>query len=80
MEEKLKNVPLNELSPPLNLAIVDIDSYCVTNFERNKYDLEVPVMIIKSNLKSIVIPRSSPRLDEKGIFNHLQKNIDKIFN
>ena len=80
MEEKLKNVPLNKLSPPLNLSIVDIDSNCVTSFERNKYDLEVPVMIIKSDLKSILIPRSSPRLDEKGIFRHLQKNIDKNFN
>tara|TARA_B100000700_G_C14690873_1_gene689840 strand:- start:181 stop:423 length:243 start_codon:yes stop_codon:yes gene_type:complete len=80
MEEKLKNLPLNELRPPLNLSIVDIDSNCVTNSERIKYDLEVPVMIVKSDLKSILIPRSSPRLDEKGIFYHLQKNIDKNFN
>ena len=82
LEQKLRSINLNELSPSLKLSLFDIDSSEISEAQRIKYDLEVPVLFIQSKTTEnlIEIPRISPRLNEEGIKNLLQKIINKQIN
>ncbi len=75
LEEKLRDLNLLQLSPPLKLCIIDIDSINTPEKLRGRYDLLVPVMALGKNLdfEIRVLPRVSPRLRGKDLFRWLQK-------
>ena len=74
------SIPLQKLNPPLELSVLDIDSVEIPIRIRQRYDLEVPVMILsQNNLKgTFELPRVSPRINNEGLFNWLQKVLTKI--
>ncbi len=80
LEERLKNISLNSLLPSLDLYVIDIDSDKVSNSERLRYDLEVPVMVVdfKEINTRFTLPRVSPRLKEEQLSLWLQKTINKL--
>ena len=77
LEGSLKNLSLDDLNPPLKLHIRDIDGIDVQNFERDRYSLQVPVLLLELDqpFRRLELPRASPRLSEEGLFKWLQKNI-----
>ncbi len=77
LEERLKNLSLDYLNPPLTLLIRDIDGKDVSTLERDLYSLQVPVLLLEleNPFRKLELPRVSPRLSEEGLFNWLQKNI-----
>jgi len=80
LEQRLKDIPLQDLSPPMNLEVIDIDRSDLSTSEMKNYDLRVPVMVLffkESNLR-IEIPRVSPRIKQKELFQWLQKVITKL--
>ena len=81
LEEKLSNISLNTLNPPIVLSIVDIDSEKVSTDIQIKYTNQVPVLILESNklLRKIELPRVSPRLKEDLLLSWLQKNLNIFF-
>ena len=80
LEERLRNISLNTLNPPINLEVIDIDSGDLPETVRNRYDLIVPVMVLSLKEKNLIIelPRVSPRIQGKELFIWMQKNINKI--
>ena len=80
LEERLQNVPLNELNPPMALQVVDIDKGGISEIERARYDQRVPVMVVVLNKakRTIELPRVSPRIKEQDFFRWMQKAINKI--
>ena len=78
LEKKLSNISLTNLTPPIELSIVDIDSEKVSNDIQRKYTNEVPVMILDSNklLKKIEFPRVSPRLKEDLLLSWIQNKLN----
>ena len=80
LEQRLKNISLQNLEPPFNLQVIDIDNESVSEVVRNKFDLRVPIMAIslKGNNREIELPRVSPRCSEEELFRWMQKNINKI--
>ena len=81
LEDKLSNISLINLNPPLVLSIVDIDSKEVSNDIKMKYTNEVPVIVIDSKKLSrkIEFPRVSPRLKEDLLLSWMQKNLNIFF-
>ncbi|WP_269622448.1 glutaredoxin family protein [Prochlorococcus marinus] len=81
LEERLNNLDLNKLNPPLNLWVRDIDGESVSEVDRARYSLEVPVLLlaIYKTSRIIELPRVSPRLSDEGLFTWLQKNIQEKF-
>ena len=77
LEQKLKKISLNELNPSLKLRIIDIDEDNISEYDRSRYNLAVPVMVLQSLEREIMIelPRVSPRLNQDGLFNWLQKSL-----
>ena len=75
LERSLRALPLNELNPPLNLDVVDIDNLSVFSTERVRYDLAVPVLTIQKDgaKEKVELPRVSPRLEGIALLNWLQK-------
>ncbi len=79
LEQRLRAIPLQRLVPPVLLNVIDIDSPDFSAVLRSRYDLEVPVMALRSSDLElwIELPRVSPRLEEEGLFKWLQKAITK---
>ena len=77
LEDRLRNLELDQLTPPLKLSIRDIDGADVQNWERELYSLQVPVLllVLERPLRQFELPRVSPRLSEEGLFHWLQKKI-----
>ena len=75
LEEKLRNLPLSHLKPPLQLHVIDIDAVDTPKEISSRYNLQVPVMILaRANFKEIFeFPRVSPRLNGEGLYQWLQK-------
>ena len=80
LEEKLSNICLANLNPPLILSVVDIDSEDVSNDIQKKYTNEVPVLVYQSNtsLRKIELPRVPPRLKEDLLLSWIQKNLNLV--
>ena len=81
LEEKLSNLCLKNLKPPLVLSIIDIDGKKVSSNIHFKYTNEVPVLILESTklLKKIELPRVSPRLKEDMLLSWIQKNLNIMY-
>ena len=81
LEEKLKNISLIDINPSLELSILDIDTSDVCENDRIRYDLEVPVLFVRTtkNTKKFQLPRVSPRIDSQSLHNWLEKIIIKKF-
>ena len=65
------------MKPSLKLLSFDIDSGDVSDSDRQRYNLEVPVLFIK-NVKTnsiFELPRASPRLNEELLHDWLQKKL-----
>ncbi len=75
LEERLKCIELKRLNPPLTITIIDIDDESTPSRIKERYDLEVPVLILDNNLQGnlITLPRVSPRLKGEGLLSWLQK-------
>ncbi len=80
LEERLRALPLEELTPSLLLNVIDIDNGELSQEERILYDLEVPVMKIDFgfSIGKYSLPRVSPRIGGQSLFNWLQKEIQKL--
>ena len=80
LEQKLKSIPLQKLNPPLELFVLDIDAVEIPKTIRQRYDLEVPVMLLRKNKfkGTLELPRVSPRINNEGLFNWLQKVLTKM--
>ena len=81
LENKLSNISLADLNPPIVLSIIDIDSKEVSNDIQNKYTNDVPVLILDSKKLSrrIEFPRVSPRLKEDLLLSWIQKKLNSLF-
>ena len=79
LEQRLRTIPLHELTPSLNLEVVDIDDLDALSTERARYNLEVPVLAIQMDWskEKVELPRVSPRLDGIALLNWLQKIVIK---
>jgi len=69
LEQRLRQLDLSQLRPPLQLTVIDIDAPGVEPELRARYDLEVPVL----HLQDVPLPRVSPRLSAEGLFGWLQR-------
>ncbi len=79
LEKKLRGINLNQLQPGMKLLVKDIDGDRVSNDEKIKYSMAVPVLNVflqNSNL-SIELPRVSARLKEEALFYWLHKHINE---
>ncbi len=80
LEERLRSLSLHDLSPKIELLVLDIDSADVSKQVREHYNLQVPVMLVEINdlTENFELPRVSPRLNGDGLFQWLQKTLTKI--
>ena len=69
LEQRLRDLNLEQGIHPLKLVVVDIDAPDCSALLRARYDLEVPVLV----LEDTELPRVSPRLSGDGLRNWLQK-------
>ncbi|WP_186545187.1 glutaredoxin family protein [Synechococcus sp. ROS8604] len=69
LEQRLRDLNLEQDVHPLQLEVVDIDSPECPVSLRARYDLEVPVLV----LDDTELPRVSPRLSGDGLRNWLQR-------
>ena len=69
LEQRLQELDLSRLDPPLTLEVVDIDGAAIDPELRARYDLEVPVLMLQGQN----LPRVSPRLSGEGLFVWLQR-------
>ena len=69
LEQRLRDLNLEQGIHPLELVVVDIDAPDCSALLRARYDLEVPVLV----LEETELPRVSPRLSGDGLRNWLQK-------
>ncbi len=69
LEQRLRELALHTLVPPLQLQVIDIDGAAVDPALRVRYDLEVPVLALPVG----ALPRVSPRLSGEGLFLWLQR-------
>tara|TARA_Y100001968_G_scaffold60090_1_gene51049 strand:+ start:228 stop:539 length:312 start_codon:yes stop_codon:yes gene_type:complete len=81
LEEKLSNISLISLNPPIQLSIVDIDNKEVSIDIKRKYTNEVPLLVLDSNKlsKKIELPRVPPRLKEDLLLTWIQKKLNIFF-
>ena len=82
LEKKLSTISLINLNPPIVLSIIDIDNKEVSLDIQRKYNNEVPILVLDSNILSrkIELPRVSPRLKEDLLLSWIQKNLNNFFN
>ena len=69
LEQRLQELDLHCLRPPLVLDVIDIDAEGIEPELRSRYDLEVPVLALQDQ----PLPRVSPRLSGEGLFVWLQR-------
>ena len=69
LEQRLRDLNLEEGIHPLKLVVVDIDAPDCSALLRARYDLEVPVLV----LEETELPRVSPRLSGIGLRHWLQR-------
>ncbi len=81
LEQKLAKLPLDNLHPPLDFFLIDIDAIQTPKEVKIRYDLVVPVLAISSKDFNHIeeLPRVSPRIDGQVLFNWLQKTLAKIY-
>ena len=81
LEERLKNIPFKQLRVSVDLLILDIDGEDITELDKTRYDLKVPVLVafLKDQNRFIELPRVSPRLKGYEFFQWLQKSLDRVF-
>ena len=82
LEDKLSSIPLDELDPKLHFCIENIDGNNISEKQKEKYSMEVPVLAFRVKTKTLLIelPRVSPRLTEVALTNWLKKMIsEKLF-
>ena len=48
LDRRLRCLPLKDLTPPLELRVIDIDAVDTPKEVRVRYDLQVPVMVLGS--------------------------------
>ena len=79
LEARLGDLCLDHLNPPLQLCTLNIDSLDMPQLLRARYSLEVPVLLVElDNPDSrFELEGVSPRLEQEGLFNWLQKAICK---
>ena len=79
LERRLRSFSLKEFTPPLDLYVIDIDAADTPKDLQVRYDLQVPVMLFeRSDLnKMFELPRVSPRLNNEGLCQWLQKILTK---
>ena len=80
LELRLKKIALQDLSPPITLKVVDIDGKEVSESQRVRYDLKVPVMAFSFNSSSRIfeLQNVSPRVKGQELLLWLQKSINKV--
>ena len=84
LEDKLRTITWKEIHPQLNFDVKNIDSCEVTDNERARYSMEVPVLTLHSTEGSLVVelPRVSPRLQQEGLvtwlYKQIQENIERV--
>ena len=69
LEQRLRDLNLDQNIPPLRLVVVDIDAPEMAASLRARFDLEVPVLV----LGDTELPRVSPRLSGDGLRNWLER-------
>ena len=69
LEQRLQDLNLEQDIPPLKLVVVDIDASDCEARLRERYGLEVPVLL----LEDTELPRVSPRLSGDGLRHWLQR-------
>ena len=79
LEERLREIPLDQIKPSFELDILDIDSEEVSVEQAESYSLEVPVLFceLQEPLRRYKLPRASPRLSQDGLLNWLKKVIQR---
>tara|TARA_Y100001968_G_C19410622_1_gene746096 strand:- start:1465 stop:1776 length:312 start_codon:yes stop_codon:yes gene_type:complete len=79
LELRLKSICLQDLNPPITLKVVDIDGKDVSESQRVRYDLKVPVMafFLNASNRIIELPNISPRIKGKDLMVWLQQSINK---
>ena len=75
LEERISDLSLDLLDPPLELCVVNIDEPDVPKPIKARYSLEVPVLILEVDnpLRRFDLPRVSPRLSKDDLFIWLEK-------
>ncbi len=81
LQQRLQRIPLDDLSPSIELQVIDIDYQGITEIQRAHYELRVPVLAVRSQNSNLLLelPRVSPRLNEEGLLIWLQNAITKAF-
>ena len=69
LEQRLRDLNLEDDIHPLSLVVVDIDAPDCAASLRARFDLEVPVLV----LGDTELPRVSPRLSGDGLRTWLQR-------
>ena len=79
LERRLRSLSLKEFTPPLELYVIDIDSADTSKDLHARYELQVPVMFLERGglNKMFELPRVSPRLNNEGLCQWLQKILTK---
>ncbi len=82
LEEKLRSICLEDIYPKLQFCVKDIDTNQVTELERARYLLEVPVLVIESQNKELTLelPRVSARLKKEALMGWLQRHFQEKIN
>ncbi|WP_320664983.1 glutaredoxin family protein [Prochlorococcus sp. MIT 1223] len=80
LEQRLKNVDLSEIEPSLVLKVIDIDSELIPKDVKASFDLRVPVLVLSSKDKNLIIelPMVSPRLKGRELLAWMQKTLNKL--
>ena len=79
LEQRLRSLSLDQLDPPVELRVIDIDAVDTPKYLQTRYDMQVPVILLgKNDFQDMVeLPRVSPRLNNEGLFKWLQKILIK---
>ena len=79
LEQRLRQLSLHKLDPPIQLRVVDIDALNTPKDIKIRYDMQVPVISLgKDDFQELVeLPRVSPRLNNQGLTQWLQKILTK---
>ena len=79
LEQRLRELALDQLQPPLMLRVIDIDDGATPASIRDYYDLQVPVLALAAfdQNSSLELQRVSPRLAGEGLFRWLQQACTK---
>ena len=80
LEQRLKNVDLSQIDPSLVLKVIDIDNELVPKDVKARFDLRVPVLVLSSKDKDLIIelPIVSPRIKGSELLTWMQKTLNKL--